>query len=85
MVIKARAPAISTTLIIPSSASRTAGLKDRARASNQGAVGAVDPRGVQRVPGYEADVEVTAFSIRVDNDGWRVLEFHHPLRQAIFV
>ena len=45
---------------------------------------AVNPRGVQRAPGNEADVDVAAFSVgAVDDDGRCVLEFYHSLRQAI--
>jgi hypothetical protein len=49
------------------------------------ACGAVNPRGVQRVPGNEADVDVAAFSVGVEDDGWCVLKFHHSLRQSISV
>jgi hypothetical protein len=43
----------------------------------------MDPFWVQGVPCHEAYVKIAAFGIRVDNDGWAVLELHDPLRQAV--
>ena len=46
-------------------------------------VSTVDAFGVQGIPGHEAYVEISTLCVRVDNNGWAVLELHDPLRQAV--
>jgi hypothetical protein len=43
----------------------------------------VDAFGVQGIPGHEAYVEIATLCVRVDDNGWAVLELHDPLRQAV--
>ena len=43
----------------------------------------MDEFGVQGIPGHEAYVKIATFCVKVDNNGWSVLELHDPLRQAV--